>query len=55
MAVPHAHMCHGTRSCASHDQFDAVIYIDETHALEPLERTSQWERGELPETYPGGV
>jgi erythromycin esterase-like protein/adenine/guanine phosphoribosyltransferase-like PRPP-binding protein len=37
------------------DQFDAVIHLDETHALEPLERTSQWERGELPETYPWGV
>jgi erythromycin esterase-like protein len=33
-------------------QFDAVIHIDETHALEPLERTSIWDKGELPETYP---
>jgi erythromycin esterase-like protein len=37
------------------DQFDAVIHIDETTALEPLERTSEWERGELPETYPQGL
>jgi erythromycin esterase-like protein/predicted phosphoribosyltransferase len=37
------------------EQFDAVIHIDETHALEPLERTSQWEAGELPETFPSGV
>jgi erythromycin esterase-like protein len=37
------------------DQFDAVVHLDETHALEPLERTSLWERGELPETYPWGV
>jgi erythromycin esterase-like protein/predicted phosphoribosyltransferase len=37
------------------DQFDAVIHLDETHALEPLERTSQWETGELPDTYPFGV
>jgi erythromycin esterase-like protein len=37
------------------EQFDAVMHLDETHALEPLERTSQWERGELPETYPWGV
>jgi erythromycin esterase-like protein/predicted phosphoribosyltransferase len=36
-------------------QFDAVIHVDETHALEPLERTSEWEAGELPETYPFGV
>jgi erythromycin esterase-like protein len=37
------------------EQFDAVIHLDETHALEPLERTSQWETGELPELYPWGV
>jgi erythromycin esterase-like protein/predicted phosphoribosyltransferase len=37
------------------EQFDAVVHLDETHALEPLERTSLWERGELPETYPWGV
>jgi erythromycin esterase-like protein len=36
-------------------QFDAVIHLDETTALEPLERTSEWEAGELPETYPFGV
>ena len=33
-------------------QFDAVIHIDETCAVEPLERTSIWDEGELPETYP---
>jgi erythromycin esterase-like protein len=37
------------------DQFDALIHLDETRALEPLERTSQWDRGELPETYPEGM
>jgi erythromycin esterase-like protein len=37
------------------DQFDAVIHIDETHALQPLERDSEWDTGELPETYPWGV
>jgi erythromycin esterase-like protein/adenine/guanine phosphoribosyltransferase-like PRPP-binding protein len=36
-------------------QFDAVIHWDETHALEPLERSSAWESGELPETYPFGL
>ena len=36
------------------EQFDAVIHIDETRALEPLET---WARHEvdLPETYPTGV
>jgi hypothetical protein len=33
------------------DQFDAVIHMDQTRAVEPLERMSQWEAGELPETY----
>jgi erythromycin esterase-like protein len=36
------------------DQFDAVIHIDETRAVEPLERSSGWERGEVPETFPTG-
>ncbi len=33
-------------------QFDAVLYYDTTRAVEPLERTGLWERGEPPETYP---
>jgi erythromycin esterase-like protein/predicted phosphoribosyltransferase len=37
------------------DQFDAIVHLDETSAVEPLERTSEWETGELPETYPFGV
>ena len=37
------------------EQFDAIIHFDQTRALEPLERASEWERGELPETYPSGV
>jgi erythromycin esterase-like protein len=37
------------------EQFDAVIHIDETRALAPLERTAGWEKGEAPETYPWAV
>jgi erythromycin esterase-like protein len=37
------------------DQFDLVAHIDETTAVEPLERTSEWEAGGVPETYPWGV
>lgn len=33
-------------------QFDAVLHYDTTRAVEPMERTGTWERGELPETYP---
>jgi len=37
------------------DQLDAVIHVDTTRALEPLERTQLWDRGEFPETYPSGL
>ena len=37
------------------DQFDAVMHFDDTQAVEPLERTARWERGEVPETYPYGL
>jgi erythromycin esterase-like protein len=36
-------------------QFDAVVHLDRTTATEPLERTSTWDRGEAPETYPTGL
>jgi erythromycin esterase-like protein len=37
------------------EQFDALIHIDTTRALEPLERSAEWSGAELPETYPAGV
>ncbi len=37
------------------DQFDAMIHIDSTRALEPLEPTSVWVAGQNPETYPTGL
>ncbi len=33
-------------------QFDAVLHFDHTRAVEPLEPTAGWARGEPPETYP---
>jgi erythromycin esterase-like protein len=36
-------------------QFDAVLHYDVTRAVEPLERTGEWERGEMPETYPSAL
>jgi len=36
------------------EQFDAMIHIDETDALQPLDRTERHAR-EAPETYPSGV
>jgi erythromycin esterase-like protein len=37
------------------EQFDAVIHLDHTRAVEPLERSSLWDDGEPPETYPSGI
>jgi len=36
-------------------QFDAVIHIDETSALEPLDKGEVWSTGEAPETFPSGI
>jgi erythromycin esterase-like protein len=36
-------------------QFDAVMHIDHTRAVEPLERSVEWSAGEPPETYPFAV
>jgi erythromycin esterase-like protein len=37
------------------DQFDAVIHIDDTRAVQPLDPTQRWARTEPAETYPAGV
>jgi len=37
------------------EQFDALLHLDETRALEPLERTGGWDAGEMPDTFPTGV
>ncbi|MFC4929553.1 erythromycin esterase family protein [Massilia sp. GCM10023247] len=36
-------------------QFDAIIHIDRTEALTPLDITSGWHSDEPPETYPEGI
>jgi erythromycin esterase-like protein len=36
-------------------QFDAILYYDQTRAVEPLERTGLWERGEVAETFPSAL
>jgi len=33
-------------------QYDALVHLDSTRAVEPLERTATWEHREPPETYP---
>ncbi|HEV2126044.1 MAG TPA: erythromycin esterase family protein, partial [Chloroflexota bacterium] len=41
------------------EQFDALIHIDQSRAVEPLERTPRWTNGEdereMPETFPWAV
>ena len=37
------------------DQFDAVLHFDHTRAVEPLERSAEWEVGEVEETFPTGL
>ncbi len=41
-----------TRAAA---QFDAIVHIDRTTALQPLEPTSRWSAARTPETYPTGL
>jgi erythromycin esterase-like protein len=36
-------------------QFDAILHFDHTRAVEPLERTSEWNIGEPAETFPSGI
>jgi erythromycin esterase-like protein len=36
-------------------QFDVMLHYDRTRAVEPLEHTPLWSRGELPETYPSAL
>ena len=36
-------------------QCDAVLHYDVTRAIEPLERSGVWERGENPATYPSAL
>jgi erythromycin esterase-like protein len=37
------------------EQFDVMIHLDQTRAVEPLERTAGWESDDAPETYPTGL
>jgi erythromycin esterase-like protein len=36
-------------------QFDAIIHFDQSRAVEPLDRSAAWEKGDLPETFPSGL
>lgn len=36
-------------------QFDAIIHVDRSTALQPLERSALWQHEEAPETWPSGL
>jgi erythromycin esterase-like protein len=36
-------------------QFDAVVHIDQTTAVEPLDTSQAWTHGEVPDTFPSGM
>jgi erythromycin esterase-like protein len=36
-------------------QFDVVLHFDRTRAVEPLEHTALWQKGDVPETFPSGL
>jgi len=46
----HSHYFSAQMAC----QFDAVIHIDRTTAVQPLDPGGGWHSAEPPETYPGG-
>ncbi|MGA7834281.1 MAG: erythromycin esterase family protein [Acidimicrobiales bacterium] len=37
------------------EQFDALVHLDHTSAVRPLDRTELWDAGEPPETFPSGL
>lgn len=47
----HSHYFHARLT----QQFDGVLYYDTTRAVEPLDRTGLWERGEVLETFPSAL
>ncbi|TFW34828.1 erythromycin esterase family protein [Massilia horti] len=53
--VPHTERQSHYFYCQMPRQFDGVIYIDRTTAVQPLDATSGWHTGEPPETYPEGI
>jgi hypothetical protein len=36
-------------------QFDAIVHIDHTRAVQPLAPEPTWHAGEVDETYPSGL
>ncbi len=47
----HSHYFHADAA----RQFDALVHVDRSTALRPLERSALWRQDEVPETYPSGL
>ena len=47
----HSHYFHADAA----SQFDALIHVDRSSAVQPLERSAHWTESEVPETYPSGL
>ncbi len=47
----HSHYFHADAA----RQFDALVHVDRSTALQPLERSALWRQDEVPETYPSGL
>jgi erythromycin esterase-like protein len=47
----HSHYFHADAA----QQFDAIVHVDYSTALQPLERSALWQQDEVPETYPSGL
>jgi erythromycin esterase-like protein len=53
--LPHTERASHYFRASLSSQFDHVIHIDETCAVEPLERGESWDLEEVAETYPTGL
>ena len=45
----------GSQSVGMLQVYAGLPHVDETRAVEPLERTARWDEGEVPETFPYAV
>lgn len=50
--LPHSERQSHYQNVRIADQLDYLLHFDHTRALEPLERTAEWEAGEVPESFP---
>lgn len=52
---PETDVLHAYTQARIAKQFDALIHIDQTRAVEPLDHLAAWDTGDVPATFPVGV